>query len=313
MADGATQPIEPTNPAPPTPPNEPGKVGPDGTVLTTPNEPPATPAIEWRDDWRDAMAGDDTKLRKQLDRFTTPGDLAKAFQETRQKVSEGVKPLERPGEGAEEAVVNAYREANGIPAEAKGYLDDLPDGLVIGEDDMPIAEDFLSKAHESHMSRADAHAALQWYYGVQEQMAQKSAEADAEYQRDAQQALIQKWGGDYKLNVDAARQFMDSGPTDAEGRTMTELLLEARLPDGRKLQDNAAFMQWAAHMSRQADPVAFVTPAGGNNVETVQARIAEIDKMMGDRNSDYWKGPQAEALQKEYRDLVSALERAKDK
>jgi hypothetical protein len=33
--------------------------------------------------------------------------------------------------------------------------------------------------------------------------------------------------------------------------------------------------------------------------------------MMGDRSSDYWRGPQAEPMQQEYRDLVEARDRSR--
>src|SRR5689334_11757613 len=33
--------------------------------------------------------------------------------------------------------------------------------------------------------------------------------------------------------------------------------------------------------------------------------LSELQKLMGDRNSAYWKGPDADVLQSRYRDLVS--------
>jgi hypothetical protein len=43
---------------------------------------------------------------------------------------------------------------------------------------------------------------------------------------------------------------------------------------------------------------------------------AELDglrKMMGDQNSEYWKGPKAEANQKRYRELIDADQKMKAK
>ena len=39
-------------------------------------------------------------------------------------------------------------------------------------------------------------------------------------------------------------------------------------------------------------------------------RIDELKKMMGNPASEYWKGPSADKLQEEYRNLVAARDRA---
>ena len=37
--------------------------------------------------------------------------------------------------------------------------------------------------------------------------------------------------------------------------------------------------------------------------------IASIEKLMGDRSSDYWRGPKANDIQQRYRDLVEARDK----
>ena len=45
--------------------------------------------------------------------------------------------------------------------------------------------------------------------------------------------------------------------------------------------------------------------AGAGSPRPAPARKAELEGMMGDRTSAYWRGPAAEAMQSEYRDIVS--------
>ena len=39
--------------------------------------------------------------------------------------------------------------------------------------------------------------------------------------------------------------------------------------------------------------------------------MRDLQSMMGDRNSDYWKGPKADQLQQEYRDLIETQQWSK--
>ena len=48
-------------------------------------------------------------------------------------------------------------------------------------------------------------------------------------------------------------------------------------------------------------------PTGsGNAGKSVQDEIASIEKLMGDRSSDYWRGPKAAEIQQRYRSLIDA-------
>ena len=59
--------------------------------------------------------------------------------------------------------------------------------------------------------------------------------------------------------------------------------------------------------------IIIVPPGTANAGKFVGDRIAEIDRMMGDPASAYWRGPQANALQAEYRELVDAQSKMKSR
>ena len=113
--------------------------------------------------WRDDFAGDDEKLKSTFERFKSPKDLANSYVEAQQKIRSGQMKVEPPPSDADEATINAYREQNGIPLEATGYLENLPDGLVIGEDDKELFTDFMGALHGVNAPPQVAAAAVEWY------------------------------------------------------------------------------------------------------------------------------------------------------
>jgi hypothetical protein len=66
-----------------------------------------------------------------------------------------------------------------------------------------------------------------------------------------------------------------------------------------------------AEAARKLNPAAHLIPAGAEGVQGLEDEIAKWDKQMADKNSEYWKGPNAEKIQARYRDLVKAREAMK--
>ena len=96
-------------------------------------------------DWRDAIAGDDPKFKSKLDRYSEPGDFGSSYREMEQKLRAGqMQPTLK--EDATDEEIKEFRRQNGIPLEAEGYLKDLPEGLVIGEDDVRALYEFHGRA-----------------------------------------------------------------------------------------------------------------------------------------------------------------------
>jgi len=52
-------------------------------------------------------------------------------------------------------------------------------------------------------------------------------------------------------------------------------------------------------------------PGAANAPAAIQSELADLNKMMADKDSDYWKGPKSEKLQARWRELFEANERMK--
>jgi hypothetical protein len=79
------------------------------------------------------------------------------------------------------------------------------------------------------------------------------------------------------------------------------------LADHTPIRASAEAWKWLVQMEREINPAATVVPGASGDVgKTIEAEIIELKKLMGNENSKYWKGPEAEKLQARYRELIAA-------
>ena len=288
-------PIDPTpaasDPAPdPAPQSDPT---PDPAPAADPN-----PA----DDWRARMAGDDEKLLGFLGRYQSE----KAFVEAAKKDRDAVrnKTAQKLPDNPTDEELAAYRKDNGIPDKPEGYLEKLPSGLVVGDDDRPFVDQFLTKMHGVNADPAVTSAALDAYYGIVEEQEAAQAEADRDADNECVTALRDEWGADYKRNANVLRSFLETVPED-----VAAALTQARGPDGKILSMNANVIRWLTAQALEVNPLATVVPgAGANQLNAVNEELESLKKEMAIRGSDYWKNP---AKQERYRVLLEAQDKVK--
>ena len=241
-------------------------------------------APDWPDDWRDKLAKGDEKARKRLDRFQSPADVLKSWQALEQKMSSGDVKSKLPDNATDEQIT-AYRKDNGIPETFDGYLADLPDGLVIGDDDKDMVNSYLERVHGKNADPSVVQETLNWYYDLQEEQIAAQAESDKSNLRDGEDEIRAEWGAEFRANQNAIRAYGDTMP---EG--LFETMVQARGPDGRILGHNPDFMRQMARLASEANPAGFVSPAGGGSqVESVKSEIASIEKVMRDDRATYNK------------------------
>lgn len=159
-------------------------------------------------DWRDLAAGEDKKLRNRLGQFTSVTDLAKAEFEARQKLSNAIF---RPGKGAKDEEVAAFRKALGVPEAADKYEVALPDDLpehVNAEEIKAALPSFLEVAHAAGATPEVVNAVVGWYAKTladQDPNTLNAARAVAELHANQDQwadELRNEWRGDeYQENV----------------------------------------------------------------------------------------------------------------
>lgn len=293
------------SPAPAAPAPSPAAPAPS-PAAPSPSPAPA-PAAEvkatWPENWRDEMAAGDEKVRKQLDRYASPKDVSTALRALQTKLSSGELKSTLPKDAKPEDIAR-WREENGIPAKPEEYK--LPDGLVVGDADKPMVEGFLQRMHAKNAPPELVQEGIAYFYELQEAQAAKIAEADVSHKQEVEDTLRAEWGGEYRGNVNSIKAMLESAPGG-----IADIILSARSADGRALANQPAFMQWLAGTARELNPVATVVPAGGDQMGAISDEITKIEKLMGNRQSEYWKGPGAEKMQARYRQLIEARDRRK--
>lgn len=304
----AVAPAEGTPPAPAAP-----AQGASGTVLAAGAKPDAAPAATpatWPDDWRQRLAGEDEKAAKRLERMGSPADVWKSYRALEQRLSSGEYKRAEPGENAPAEELAAWRKENGVPEQPTGYLEKLPDGIKVGDAEKPLVEAFVSEMHKQNAPPKYVHAALQAYYKQIELVNQEQAQNDQRARQTGEDELRAEWGNEFRGNTNAIMGLLQAHFGDA-----ADGLLNARMGDGTPVMSTPGVLKGLLALAKEVNPAATIVPASaGNAGQGIEQRLGELTKMMGDSKSDYWKrGPVGEKLQAEYRQLVDAQERLKQR
>lgn len=305
MTDPTPTPSAPElDPAPPSP----GTPEPAKLLDTAPpaEDPPVATPADWPEDWRQKYAKGDEKVLKRLERYGSPQAALDALFAAQNKISSGaLKSALKPDATPEE--VAAWRADNGIPESPEGYEVQLPNGIVLGESDKPVVDEFLKAAHEANMHPDQVNKALAWYMDKQERAQAEQVARDEEARIAAEDELRQEFGSDYRRNLQIAKNLLDSAP---EG--LADKILGGRTAEGTPLGNDPDVIRWLVGLSRELNPIATVVPGSGTNaIQAVESEIATLTAMMGDHSSEYWKGPNAQRNQERYRELVSARDRTR--
>ena len=263
----------------------------------------------WPTNWREVMAGGDQKKLGQLARYASPLNVYNSLRSLQGRLSAGDFIRAKP-DGKSEAAMKEWRATAGIPEKPEGYLQNLPDGLIIGKEDEEIAKTFLADMHAKDAPPAFVHNALQWYYSHQEKLAEAQYARDTETRQKTEDALHAEWGPEFRANLNSVHALVDLYGSD----TLKANLYGARLPNGEALGDNAEILQFLVSLAREINPRGIVTPGSGQPLGgAVQSEKAKIEASMAipRRQSgpgDYWNNPE---MQKRYSELLALEERQK--
>jgi hypothetical protein len=309
-AAAVTEPATPTA-APAAAGTEPA--APATTAVTEPVAPaasgdPAAPAADPAPkDWAalcTEIAGEDEKLLKRLSRYSSVKDVADALIAAQNKIASGTLKSALPADATPEQLAE-WRTENGIPSTPEEYDTTLPDGMVIGDFDKPVVDRFTKIAHELNMNPAQVQKTLAWYFKDQEQQTAELHAADRAAREENTTQLREEWGSEYKMNMNLVDGLLSQMPEGGK-----ELLTGARLADGTPLGDNPKVLRWLANLAREVNPTATVVPGSGTNAtQAIETELAGITKLMGDKSSEYWKGPKASAMQERYRQLIDVQQK----
>lgn len=263
--------------------------------------------------WREDLAGDDKDAAKDLAKYTDPKAVYKSLRDLQAKISKGelkaaAQPL--PANASDEQKA-AWRQANGLPASKDDYVKNLqlPNGVVLGEADKPLVESFAAKMFEEGGTQAELNRAVNWFYQQQDAAERARSDADGQFRVQSEVALRTEWGNDFQKNLAAFSAFKAQLPGELQA-----LLFTARTADGRVLGDHPEFLKIGAALGREINPAAAIVPADPlNAVKSMQTELADLEKLMGDQRSEYWRGPKADQMQARYRELTDGMTRVQNR
>lgn len=253
-------------------------------------------------DWRKEIGGEDPEAQKVLGRFTEPKAFLKSFNDAQALIRSGTlaKPLDMAKATPEQ--IAEWRTANGVPLEVKGYFEKLPNGMVIGKTDQAAFDRYGKIWHDFNIPPTAAHAMAQAYYADQDAVAKAERKLDDDQRLKVTQELRTLWGNDFDANENTVSSFLDG--LGKEGKAS---LMDAVLPTGERLWNNREFREWIAKSARENNPLAHLIPGNGEgDLKSLESELAGLKKLMGDKNSAYWKGPTSAKNQQRYRDLITA-------
>lgn len=263
----------------------------DGDAVDKTAQSPA----DFPDDWRQRLAkqlgtefGGEEKILKQLERRGSVAEVLKWALNADKKIAKG--EFKRPlPENPTDEELSTWRKENQVPEKAEEYSIDIGNGVVFGENDKPVIDDFLAHAHKANMPQPFVKEALAWYHQNQERQQIEQVEFDKTFKNEALQALKEEYGPELKANLNAISTIFANAP---EG--LYNSILTARTANGEKLGDHPDMIRWLTGLVREVNPMATVVPAGGS-VQGFNDEVASLEKRMKDDYPGWMNDKQAQA------------------
>ena len=236
-----------------------------------------------------ASAGDKKAYDKELKRLERlgierPEQIYGLYRDLERWRDEG-KLVKIPGKDAKPEDIEAFRKAAlGVPDKPEGYLKDvkLESGAVIGEADKPVVDTFVQAMHKSGAPPAVVNAALNWYYGRQEEEAAALDEADDAFRRESEKALKEELGPAFKRQTNAIGALFATAPGGADAKNPNSLyarIVGGRTADGKIIGNDPDIMRWLIGMTNEINPIASVVEDGSPSAMTIDNELAEIKKL----------------------------------
>lgn len=257
--------------------------------------------LGWGETWRKDYAGTDDKMLKRLERYASPKAAIDALVAAQNRIGSGELKAPLPDNATAEQLT-AWRKDNGIPETAAAYLENLPQGLVIGDADKPLFEDFTKGLHALNADPKIAQYAVKWYNDFQEKTQTERIAQDETLKTSTEDELRAEWGNDYRTNINSIHGLLDGAPKE-----VSEAILNARQPDGTPLVGTSQVVRWLVQLAREVNPVHTIVPgSGANSGKSIDDEIGTIEKRMREDRPGYNKD---EVQQQRYRELLDARSR----
>ena len=108
-----------------------------------------------------------------------------------------------------------------------------------------------------------------------------AAQQDQTWKQEAEDALRSEWGGEFRRN-----QNLIQGLIDFTGGNGKSNILEARMPDGRRVADSPDAMKQLLGVALIQNPTGVVVPGGGaGNSEGIRSELEKLQKISADKKT----------------------------
>lgn len=269
------------------------------------SEPPAdkpTPEARWPENWREMMAGGDEDAAKLIARYQSPANAMKALVHAQKLIRSGELKRSLPKDAKPEDVAK-WRKENGLPENPDAYEVPKIAGVEIQNDD-PALVSFKQVAHAANLSADQFKAAAEWYGTTLREVQADQLARDTEAKAAAEDELRAEWGAEYRSTVMLTGRFLDAEFGELKGD-----ILNARLPDGRRLGNVPELIKGFARMAAEADGGIGLVRGDATTVKDVDARLRELQDMMNStdpvQKARYW----SDTVQAEERELIARREK----
>ena len=265
--------------------------------------PDVTPSTGYSETWREDYAGEDAGKLAKLAKYASPTSAFDAMISAQNKISSGEykQAVPFPSDGSDDDKAS-WRTNNGVPESSDKYDLTFDNGLVVGEDDKEMIDGFLKFSHDKNATPDSVKNAVEWYYDNKEREAEQRSEADALVRTSSEDELRAEWGDEYRSNINRIGGLLDTAP---EG--VKDSIMSARFPDGTPLASDPNTLRFLADMATQINPATTVVPGAGDNIAgAISDELNNLKTLMGNKSSEYWKGPKADTNQARYRELLGA-------
>ncbi len=255
----------------------------------------------WADTWREDYAGEDEGKLEKLSRYATPNAAFDGLIAANQKIVSGdyKKVSAFPGEGTEDEQ-KSWRSDNGIPESADKY------GFETTDENKSLIESLTKNAFDNNISPDHTKNFYDWHESQLQAEDDALKETDDTDTQTTEDLLRAEWGNEYRPHMNKIHGLLDTAP---EG--FKEQILEARLKDGTMLGSNPDALKFLIDLALIKNPTTTLVPAGGDLMSSIEDELKDLESMMGNRSSEYWKGPKAEGNQARYRELATARDSMK--
>ena len=298
-ADNSTTPVTPVTPVTTETPAAPAvqvetAPKPESSSILQPEE-----AAVLTSEMKQKLSKGDEKVAKYLDKFKTVDDLVKSSRELESKFHK-TRAIPELAKDATPEQVKEYRESVGIPESWDKYDTNL-DGVTIGENDKPIVDEFLKRAHDKNLKPSEVKASLQAYFEVATQR-NKEVIQNAERQKlEVTKQLQKEWAHNFEHNKNMVTNHLQKELGDDNFNK----LINATAQDGSPLINNTKLLNYFLEVAKNSGQAHTLLPNTSDPV-SLNTRSKEIEKLMIENPQAYYNNPK---ISEEYKQIKDAMKK----